>query len=130
MDEVIPRVELKRIIKAFMMDKRRGIPLSLFAELCGMDRTHLYNIFISESHPLTETMQRRISKGYCSWRDGKIIVLERYGKKWIEYRKEPKKRAARGYGLQIKDGEVRLKLGIKNRLDYSDYSIDEQLKGI
>jgi len=96
-NDVIPKKELLKIIKAFVADERRGIPLELFSELCGVDRKTLYNVFIVEKYPMTELVQRRVSKGYESWRDGEIAVMERYGKKWFEFRKTPKVRMVRGY---------------------------------
>ena len=128
--DVIPKKELFRIMKAFIADKKRGIPIELFAELCGVDRKTLYNVFIDEKYPLTEHIQRRVSKGYDAWRNGEVAVMERYGKKWIEWRKEPKLRMVRGYRLDVKGGEIKLNIGIRNRLDYSDYSLDDKLKGI
>ena len=53
----------------------------------------------------------------------------RFGQKWIEWRKKPKPVIVRGYGLQVENGGIKLKLGLKNRLDYSDYRLDEQIKG-
>ena len=130
MIDVIPKKELLRIIKQFIADKNRGIPLELFAELCGVDRATLYNVFDNEKYPMTEHIQRRVSKGYDAWRNGEIAVMERYGKKWIEWRKVPKMRMVRGYGLTVKNGEIKLDIGIKNRLDYSGYTLDDKLKGI
>jgi len=128
--DIIPKKELLRIIKAFVADDRRGIPLELFSELCGIDRKTIYNVFINEKYPMTELIQRRVSKGYDAWRNGEVAVMERYGKKWIEWRKEPKMRMVRGYGLTVKGGEIKLDIGIKNRLDYAGYSLDDKLKGI
>lgn len=130
MIDIIPKKELMRIIKAFLEDKGRGIPINLFAELCGVDRRTLQYVFQEEKYPMTEMVQRRVSKGYDAWRNGEIAVMERYGKKWIEWRKQPKPRMVRGYGLTVKNGEIKLDLGIKNRLDYSGYSLDDKLKGI
>ena len=128
--DIIPKKELLRIIKAFLADRGRGIPIELFAELCGVDRRTLQYVFLEEKYPMTEHIQRRVSKGYDAWRNGEIAVMERYGKKWIEWRKEPKMRMVRGYGLTVKGGEIKLDIGIKNRLDYSGYSLDDKLKGI
>ena len=130
MIDIIPKAELARIMKAFISDKNRGIPIELFAELCGIDRKTLYNVFVAEKYPCTELIQRRVSKGYDAWRNGEIAVMERYNKKWIEWRKQPKMRMVRGYGLTVKNGEIKLDIGIKNRLDYSGYSLDDKLKGI
>jgi hypothetical protein len=52
-----------------------------------------------------------------------------YGRKYLEYRKEPKPVAVRGYGLQATSEGIKLKIGLKNKFDYSDYRLDETLKG-
>ena len=106
MIDIIPKKELLRIIKAFLADRGRGIPIELFAELCGVDRRTLQYVFLEEKYPMTEHIQRRVSKGYDAWRNGEIAVMERYGKKWIEWRKEPKMRMVRGYGLIYRDWET------------------------
>ena len=128
--DVIPKKELLRAVKALMADKNRGITQDLFAELCGVDKRTIQYVFMEEKYPMTELVQRRVSKGYDAWRNGEIAVMERYGKKWIEWRKTPKMRMVRGYGLTVKDGQIKLDIGIKNRLDYSGYSLDDKLKGI
>lgn len=130
MIDVIPKKELLRAVKALMADHNRGISQELFAELCGVDKRTLQYVFMEEKYPMTEHIQRRVSKGYDAWRNGEVAVMERYGKKWIEWRKEPKLRMVRGYRLDVKGGEIKLDIGIKNRLDYSDYSLDDKLKGI
>ena len=128
--DVIPKKELLRAVKALMADKQRGISQELFAELCGVDKRTIQYVFMEEKYPMTEMIQRRVSKGYDAWRNGEVAVMERYGKKWIEWRTTPKMRIVRGYGLTVKDGEIKLKIGLKNRLDYSGYSLDDKLKGI
>ena len=129
METVIPKSELLRIIKSFVADKRRGISIQLFADLCCVDRSQIYEVFVHEEYPMSELLQRRISRGYTAWRDGYVAVMENYGKKWIEWRKEPKVRMVRSQSLQVKNGKIVLNVGIKNRLDYAGSSLDEQLKG-
>ena len=72
MIDIIPKKELLRMVKALIRDKNRGIPLELFAELCGVDRSTLYNVFDNEKYPMTEHIQRRVSKGYDAWRNGEV----------------------------------------------------------
>jgi hypothetical protein len=127
--EVIPKKELKDTVKRFLLDKKRGIPSNLFAELCGISRQHLHETFVLDTRTLSETVQRRVSRAYCLWRDGKIRVMVHYGRKYLEFRKEPKQYATRGYGLQATSEGIKLKIGIRNRLDYSDYRLDETIKG-
>jgi hypothetical protein len=47
----------------------------------------------------------------------------------IKDRKEAKPRLSRGLGVQFVNGEAKLKIGLKNRNDYSELDIDEQLRG-
>jgi hypothetical protein len=128
-NEVIPKAELKVLVKRLLLDKKKIIPTRLFAELCGLSRYHLHETFVLETRPISEIVQRRVSRAYCLWRDGKVRVMVHYGRKYLEFRKEPKQVIVRGYGLQATSDGIKLKIGIKNRLDYSDYRLDETLKG-
>jgi hypothetical protein len=127
--EVLPKAELKVLVKRLLLDKKKTITTRLFAELCGLSRYHLHETFVLETRPISEVVQRRVSRAYCLWRDGKVRVMVHYGRKYLEFRKEPKQIAVRGYGLQATSDGIKLKIGIKNRLDYSDYRLDETLKG-
>lgn len=127
--EVIPKAELKLLVKRLLLDKKKVIPTRLFAELCGLSRYHLHETFVLDRRPISEVVQRRVSRAYCLWRDGKVRVMVHYGRKYLEYRKEPKPIATRGYGLQMTSEGIKLKIGIKNKFDYSDYRLDETMKG-
>ena len=129
MNPVIPRQELKRIIKRFLADKNRGISIPLFAELCGVSVAILRLVFIYEQEPLTEYIQRRVSKGYQSWLRGEVaVMMNRDQTRFVQYRKQPKPRMARSLGLQVENGQIKLKIGLKNKADYSNPDIDEQLR--
>ncbi len=128
-DDVIPKQQLKEIINRFLKDKKRGIPIKLFAELCGVNFFHLRDVFLYQTEPLTENVQRRVSKGYNHWKNGDVAVMIRFGQKWLEWRKEPKPRMVKGYGLQLGNDGFKLKIGAKNRYDYSNPRLDEYFKG-
>ena len=126
-EEVLPKSELKRIMKRFMADQNRGISLEHFAEIAGMTRENMALIFVYEKHDMSEIIQRRVSKAYKQWLNGELVVMQNKDRtKFVDYRKEPKPRLARGYGLQVVDGEIKLKLGIRNKAEYSE-TLDEQL---
>jgi hypothetical protein len=128
-DQVIPKKELLRIIKAFFNDKNRGISIAMFAELCGCNARHLTAVFIEQDDPLSEMVQRRVSKGYLAFQRGEVAVFADITKKqWVEYRKTPKPRMKRSWGLEVGENGIKLKFGIKNKVSYEDLSIDEQLK--
>ena len=129
MQPVIPRLELKRTIKRFLTDKNRGISIPLFAELCGVSVAILRLVFIKEEEPLTEYVQRRVSKGYQSWVQGEVaVMMNRDQTRFVQYRKEAKPKVARSMGLEVQNGQIKLKIGLKNKADYSNLDIDEQLR--
>jgi hypothetical protein len=129
MNPVIPRQELKRTIKRFLADRNRGISIPLFADLCGVSVAILRLVFIREEEPLTEYIQRRVSKGYRSWLRGEVaVMMNRDQTRFVQYRKEPKPRVARSMGLEVQNGQIKLKIGLKNKADYSNLDIDEQLR--
>jgi len=130
MRTVISRVELLRVIKKFLQDDRRGISQKLFAELAGVSVGHLLDVFIKGEHPLSEWVQRRVSKAYQHFRDGEVaVMLDKGHHKFVQYRRQPKPRMARSMGLEVENGVIKLRVGVKNRVDYEERNIDEQLRG-
>ena len=124
---VLTKVELLRIIKRFIADENRGISLKLFAEVAGISLRTLTDTFQKELYPVTEYVQIRVSKAYISWKKGEIAVMQNWDNtRFTEYRKVAKPRLARGYGLQVVGGEIKMKLGIVNKADY-DHNLADQL---
>lgn len=129
MQSVIPKAELKRIIRAFLKDKDRGISLELFAELCGVGARTLNSVFLEESLALSEYIQLRVSKGYKSWLRGEVGVYQnRDHTRFIEYRRQPKPMLERGFGLKVVNGEIKMNIGIRNKADYTELPLDKQLE--
>ena len=125
----IPRAELKRIIKRFLKDMDRGISIQLFADLAGISKNHLLEVFDYENEPMTEYVQRRVSKAYVEYRDGEVAIMQnRDTSKFVQYRKESKPVLQRSTGLQVVNGEIKIKVGIANKHDYAVSDLDEQLK--
>jgi hypothetical protein len=126
---VLPKAELRRIIKKFLLDKRRGISIALFADLCGVNESYLRDVFIYETERMGEHLQRRVSKGYMAWARGEVAVMQnRDNTRFVDYRKQAKPLMVRSTGLQVVNGEIKIRVGIKNRNDYSDLTLDEQLE--
>ena len=126
--ETLTKVELKRQVKRFLQDPNRGISLELFAELCGCSKDTLQNVFVKETDLLSEYIQRRVSKGYQAWRRGEVAIMKnRDNTRFVQYRKEPKPALKRSMGLQLEGGQIKIKVGIANKFDYSQPSLKEQL---
>jgi len=130
MRSAIPKMELKRIMKRFLQDKDRGISIDLFADLAGVSTNHIRDVFLDESEPLTEYMQRRVSKAYIEWVNGEIAIMQnRDNTRFVQYRKQAKPDMVKTTGLHLVNGEIKVRVGITNRSDYSVLTLDEQLKG-
>ena len=128
-NKVIPRLELKRLVRKFILDKDRGISLNLFCEIVGISSQRLKDVILIEDEPMTEYMQRRISKAYTAWLNGEIAIMQnRDNTKFVQYRKEAKPVMQRSQQLAVENGQIKLKLGITNKYDYSGLTLDEQLK--
>ena len=128
-NKVLPKSTLRSVIKRFLIDKNRGISINLFAELCGVNEAHLRDVFLYENEGITEYMQIRVSKGYKAWKNGEVAIMQNKDRtKYVDYRKEPKPRLTRSTGLQVVNGEIKIRLGITNRGDYSQPTLDEQLE--
>ena len=125
----IPRTELRRIIKRFLKDKDRGISIDLFADLCGLSSSIIKAVFLDETEPMTEYVQRRVSKGYMEYRDGEVAIMQnRDNTKFVQYRKEATPVLQKTTNLQVVNGKITLKIGIKPKYDYLTATLDEQLE--
>ena len=128
--EIHLRSELRRIIKRFLKDKERGISIPLFADLAGLSVAHIRDVFINESEPMTEYVQRRVSKAYQEWIRGEIAIMQNRDRTlFVQYRKEAKPVLQKSSKLTLVNGEIKINMGIKPKYDYSDLTLDEQLKG-
>ena len=74
MNPVIPKAELHQVLKRFFDDQDRGISISLFAELAGLTKKTLIDIFY-RNHTMTERSQIRLSKAYHAWKNGEIRAV-------------------------------------------------------
>lgn len=128
MTPVLTKRELMRIMERFFADENRGISIKLFAELCGLHYMTIRDVFITHREPLTENVQRRVSRAYQHWKDGQVAIMQNRDKtKFVEYRKTPKPRMTRSLGLKLVNGEIKVNVSIKNRADYSLPTLDESI---
>jgi alpha-galactosidase/6-phospho-beta-glucosidase family protein len=122
--------DLTKHMQRFNADKDRGISIALFAELAGISHGHFYDVFIYNTEPLTETVQRRVSKAYQQWKAGNVKVMKRIDNtRYVDYRKESQPVFMPKMGLQVTSQGIKVKVGMVNRHDYSEISLDEALRG-
>ena len=126
----LSKVELSKHIRRFYDDKERGISIALFCELAGISPKHFHDVFIYNKEPLTENIQRRVSKAYQQWKAGNVKIMKRRDNtRYVDYRKESKPVFMPKMGLQVTSEGIKIKVGMANRHDYSEISLDEALRG-
>ena len=122
---ILTKVELLRQINKFLRDPDRGISQGMFAELCGINKYHMRDVFMYQTEPLTEIMQIRVNKGYDAWKKGLVRTMVRRDRThFVDYRKEPKPNIAPSMGLKLVGGEFKLRVGMVNRHDYSEHDLN------
>ena len=129
-DPIMPKAQLLREIKRFLKDNNRGISRPLFAEVCGISFTLLRDVFVHEIVPMTENTQIRVSRGYAAYKRGEVAIMQnRDNTRFVQFRKEPKPIYERSTSLHVVDGQIKIKIGIRNAADYSGSDLNEQLGG-
>ena len=129
MMEVIPKAELLQLVKRFLADPNKAMSLDLFAELAGLSKNTIVNVFQNQTHPMTEITQRRVSKAYKSVVNGEVMVMQNRDKtRFVQYRKKPELRLVRSNRILLVNGNLKVQLGVVNRNDYSRQNLDEQLR--
>ena len=126
----LSKKQLLAEIQRFCADKDRGISLTHFCEICGISEETLKCVFIRQTDSMSEYVQVRVNKGYAEWKAGNVRVMVRPDKtKFVEYRKRRLPPILPDMRLQVSDGQLKLRIGPKNRHDYSVASLDGQLRG-
>jgi len=116
----IPKSELLNIMDRFIADKERGISMALFAEMCGINKDFLLDVFQRKTEPLSERTQIRVSRAYHNYKDGYVRIMQnRDRSKFVEYRREPERVVVRSQKIALVDGRLQVKVGLRNPRDYS-----------
>ena len=126
MNTVFPKEELKRLVGKLLRDKERGISIQKFAELSGISKDLLQDVFIYEITPMSETTQRRVSAAYQHWVDGRVKIMRRKDQtQYVDYRKVAEPAIFSHMGIIKSPDGFKLSIGPRNRHDYSYPTLDE-----
>ena len=126
MNTVFPKEELKRLVGKLLRDKERGISIQKFADLSGISKDLLQDVFIYEITPMSETTQRRVSAAYQHWVDGRVKIMKRKDQtQYVDYRKIPEPAIFPHMGIVNSPDGFKLSIGPRNRHDYSYPTLDE-----
>lgn len=128
MNKPLPKAELYRRMDRFAADNKKALSWKFLGELAGVDAEHLRNIFLNKSVPLTEYVQIRVSRALERLAAGDVTVMQnRWRERYLQYNQTPKPRMVKANQLVLEDGKIGLKVGIKNRNDYSETTLQEQM---
>jgi hypothetical protein len=126
LNTVFPKEELKRLVGKLLRDKERGISIQKFADLSGISKDLLQDVFIYEITPMSETTQRRVSAAYQHWVDGRVKIMRRKDQtQYVDYRKIPEPAIFPHMGIVNSPDGFKLSIGPRNRHDYSYPTLDE-----
>ena len=116
----IPKAELLFIMERFIADHDRGISMALFADMAGLNKDFLLDVFKRKTEPLSERTQIRVSRAYQNYKDGYVRIMQnRDRSKFVEYRREPDKVVVRSQKIALVDGRLQIQVGLRNPRDYS-----------
>lgn len=125
---ILSKAELYRQVRRFLLDKDRGISIKIFAEACGLSEDILKMVFLTGERPLTENVQRRVNMAYANWKGGYLRTMKRRNNTtFADYRKRPEVPILPSNRVVFRNGKFSLVTGLKNRHDYSEETLKEQL---
>jgi hypothetical protein len=128
-NKVLNKAEIYRRMNRFLDDGDKIISVNFFAELCGCSMEAIYKIFKYKTLAMSESMQIRVSKALGRLENGEVRVMRnRDMTRELHYIKKPKPVVDKNCELTFRDGQIGLKIGIKNRGDYSQPTFEEKVK--
>lgn len=125
--KVMSKAEIYRQMERFWKDPDKTLSIRMFAELCGLSETLLKRVFYVKDMAMSEHTQIAVSRALERMTRGDVMmVYDRNSRRSLFYRQEPRPRLAKSMNLTVRDGKIGLKVGVKNKSDYSYAGFDEQ----
>ena len=129
MDTVLTKQEIIRRLGTMRSNRKRGFTMRMFAEFACIGYRHMEAITRDGDSNFTELTQRKLSKALLALERGdagpRIDIL---GRKFIDYHPKSKPVLRRSMGLEITSDGIKMKVGIKNKYDFSQPRLDDSLK--
>jgi len=129
MDTVLSKEEIFRRIKIMRTNRKRGFSMRQFAQFAAIEYRHFESVIRDRKDTFTELTQRKLSKALMSLEKGeagpRVDIL---GKKFIGYHSKPKPVLKRTVGLEIGESGFKLKVGLRNKYDFSTPRLDDAMK--
>jgi hypothetical protein len=127
--KIMPKAEIYRQMERFWKDPDKTLSIKMFAEFCGLSESLLKRVFYVKDLDMTEHTQIAVSRALERMTRGDVMMIyDKGNKRRLLYRQEPKPRLAKSMSLVADGGQIGLKVGIKNKSDYSRPDFAEQMK--
>lgn len=124
------KFDLYKMVQRLRDDPEPPISYIMLCELAGVSKSQMDNVFVRNSAVMSEMVQIRLSRAFEKLANGEVLVVKhRNQTKEVRYQKEPKPRMRRSMGLTLENGQVKLKVGIRNRGDYTQPTFKDQMDG-
>jgi len=122
------KVEIRKAIERFRDDEGRVLSEALFCELAGIGLKTFRQVFGDGTNMSVQT-QLRVERALKALERGEVRIMQgKGGVRTVEYRREPRPDIRRGYGLQVRNGKIGLKIGVENANCYTAPTLRDQLE--
>jgi AraC-like DNA-binding protein len=129
MIDVLNKAEIYRRMERYLEEEDRIVSVKFLAELAGLSERLIFGIFVGGTHTMSEETQVRMSRALERLERGDVTVMRNRNRtKYLQYNNTPKPRIVRGYGLQLDGGKISLKIGLKNKANFSNLTFKEQME--
>ena len=127
MMKIMPKAEIYRQMDRFWKDTDKTLSIAMFAELCGLSESLLKRVFYVKDMDMSEHTQICVSRALERMTRGDVMmVYDRDRKRKLFYKQKPEPRLTKSMSLTVDGGKIGLKIGVKNKSDYSYAKFDEQ----
>ena len=127
MMKIMTKAEIYRQMDRFWKDQDKTLSIRMFAELSGLSQSLLTRVFYVKDTDMTEHTQIAGSRALGRMTRGDVVmVYDKGNKRRLIYRQEPRPRLAKSMNLTVDGNQIGLKVGIKNKSDYSQPGFNEQ----
>jgi hypothetical protein len=127
MMKVMTKAEIYRQMDRFWKDQDKTLSIRMFAELSGLSQSLLTRVFYVKDTDMTEHTQIVVSRALERMTRGDVVmVYDKGNKRRLIYRQEPRPRLAKSMNLTVDGNQIGLKVGIRNKSDYSQPGFNEQ----
>lgn len=129
MEQIKTKREIYAQIERYHADPNKPLSWKFLAELSGISYSLLKRVFVVKDLDMSVETQIRISRCLDRLARGEVVVMRNKDKtRVLVYRKENRPRVARSVELDLKGGKLCLKVGLKNKSDYSQPLLIEKLE--